>query len=594
MTGDDTKLSPAQRSGVLLTFRKLMDHAGVNAPRLRRSLAGMVLAALMQGLAFACLLPAFSALLASQDAYAAARWTGGMSVLMLAAALLRWQAQAFDFDGHMTAAVHDLRLRIGAQLRRMPLLRVADRRSGEMHATLLGDVDDALGLALTAANLLASALVTPAAAFLCVCLYDVRLGLVLFICFPALFLLYRWQSPALGQARDVLAAAQRRVSAGISEYMQGLQVLRTCRCEGEKAAALRRELANLETLQLEHRRKVGGPNAVTVAVIETACLALLWAGTFMSGGGMEQVAVLAAVSVMLARFSGPMGDAVSYTVLLSIMDSALRQAEDILNAPPLPQLQPHLMPQGHDVSFRNVTFRYQTGGNPALAEFTADFPEGTVTALAGHSGSGKSTVARLLQRHADPQSGSIAIGGTDLRHMPPEALNRLVSVVFQDVHVFGLSLYDNIAMARPSASRAEVERAAGAAQCLDFIARLPEGWETRLGDGGHSLSGGERQRLSIARAILKDAPLLILDEATAALDPESEQAVQTALEWLMRGRTTLVIAHRLHTLRHAHEILVLKHGRLAERGTHDALLASRGAYHGLWHAQAREKSWAAS
>lgn len=590
----ENKGSGAAGAGPLRSFGKLMDLAGASAPRLRRSLAGLVLAALVQGLAFACLLPAFTALLAAGNLRAAALWTGVMTVLMLLAAALRWRAQAFDFDGHMTAAVHGLRLRIGAQLRRMPLLRVADRRTGEMHATLLGGVDEMLGLALTAANLLASALVTPAAAFLVVCLHDWRLGLVLFICFPALFLLYRWQSPGLGQSRDALAAAQRQVSAGITEYVQGLQVLRSCRCEGERAVALRSELVRLETLQIEQRRKVGRPNAVTVGVIETACLALLWAGALMSSSGAEQMAILAAVAVMLARFSGPMGDAVSYTVLLSVMDTALRQAEEILNVPPLPQLQPSLTPEGRRVSFRNVTFHYQAGGDPALAEFTADFPEGAVTALAGHSGSGKSTVARLLQRHADPQSGSISIGGADLRCMAPEALNRLISVVFQDVHVFGGSLYANIAMARPSASRAEVEKAAEAAQCLEFITRLPEGWETRLGDGGRTLSGGERQRLSVARAFLKDAPLLILDEATAALDAESERAVQAALGRLMKGRTVLVIAHRLHTLRHAQQILVLKQGRLIEMGTHEALLDSGGAYHDLWHAQEREKFWSAS
>lgn len=593
MTGDKTGQG-LSGGGVLRSFGKLVGHAGDGAQRLRWSLAGLVLAALVQGLAFACLLPAFHALLDAGNLQAAALWAAAMTLLMLAAALLRWRAQAFDFDGHMTAAVHGLRLRIGAQLRRMPLLRVQDRRTGEMHATLLGDVDEMLGLALTAANLLSSALVTPAAAFLCVCLYDGWLGLMMFICFPALFLLYRWQAPGLGQSRDALASAQRQVSAGITEYMQGLQVLRTCCCEGERAGALRGEFARLENLQIEQRRKVGRPNAVTVGVIETACLALLWAGVLMSSSGAGQMATLAAVSVMLARFSGPMGDAVSYTVLLSVMDTALRQAEDILNVPPLPQLQPSRMPEGYTVSFRNVTFGYQAEGDPALAQFTAEFPQGAVTALAGHSGSGKSTVARLLQRHADPQAGSIRIGGVDLRQIPPEALNQLISVVFQDVHVFGGSLYSNIAMARPSASRAEVEHAAAEAQCLDFIARMPEGWDTHLGDGGRMLSGGERQRLSIARAFLKDAPLLVLDEATAALDAENERAVQAALDRLMQGRTTLVIAHRLHTLRQARQILVLKQGRLIEAGTHEALLASQGAYHSLWQAQEREKSWSVS
>ena len=214
-----------------------------------------------------------------------------------------------------------------------------------------------------------------------------------------------------------------------------------------------------------------------------------------------------------------------------------------------------------------------------------------MTALVGPSGSGKTTITRLLMRHADPQAGRILIGGVDLREMTPDVLNGLVSTVFQDVYLFDDTVIANIRMARPDASDEAVREAARAAQCLDFIERLPQGWDTRLGDIGARLSGGERQRISIARALLKDAPIVILDEPTAALDTESELAVQRAIDALVESRTVIVIAHRLSTIAAADRILVIDGGRLVQQGRHDELLAQEGRYRAMWAAQQRAKAW---
>ncbi|WYX38106.1 ATP-binding cassette domain-containing protein [Achromobacter xylosoxidans] len=203
----------------------------------------------------------------------------------------------------------------------------------------------------------------------------------------------------------------------------------------------------------------------------------------------------------------------------------------------------------------------------------------------GPSGSGKTTLTRLLMRHADPQRGAVRIGGVDIRSLPAADLNRLISTVFQDVHLFDDTVLGNIGMARPDASEADIHAAARAAHCLDFIERLPQGWQTRLGEAGGRLAGGERQRLSIARAILKNAPIVILDEPTAALDTESELAVQAAIDTLVADRSVIVIAHRLSTIVAADRILVFEDGRITQRGTHAQLLAVPGRYRQMWLAQ---------
>ena len=211
----------------------------------------------------------------------------------------------------------------------------------------------------------------------------------------------------------------------------------------------------------------------------------------------------------------------------------------------------------------------------------------------GPSGSGKSTLARLLLRYADPERGIITIGGVDLRHMTTETLNQQISVVFQDVYLFNDSVLANLRIAKPDATQVEIEAAARDAQCLDFIARLPEGWDTPLGDQGARLSGGERQRLSIARALLKNAPIVILDEPTAALDTESELAVQRAIERLVQQRTVITIAHRLSTIVGADRIIVIDNGNVVQQGDHLSLMGEPGRYQSMWLAQQRVKAWQA-
>ncbi|WP_063582233.1 ABC transporter ATP-binding protein [Achromobacter ruhlandii] len=568
------------------TYRRLLRSAGSQARRLRASLCLLLLAAVCQGLSLACIVPLFVHVTRGDPWRAALAWLAAFTLLAAAAIVLRWRAQGFDYRGHMARATHELRVLLGEQLRRMPLEALQAHRTGGIAAKLLGGVDEQMNYALTVINLILGAIVTPAAAGVALLAWDWRLGVALMLVFPAIVPLYRWRRPALDRGHGATGRANEALNAELLEYMQGLPV---CLATGRAGAAnerLRAGFEQLEQLQREHHRRGAKPSLMVAAIVESGMLAILGCGMLWVTHGSLAPAALGAVLVLVARFAEPLATFVNFTTVLALIEAALARIEELRAVAPLPQWPAQGGPAGPaDIRIEDLEFRYAGGTTPALRDSARDLPARGLTALVGPSGSGKTTLTRLLMRHADPQRGAIRIGGVDIRGLPPADLNRLISTVFQDVHLFDDSVIGNIGMARPEAGEAEVRAAARAAHCLDFIERLPQGWQTRLGEAGGKLSGGERQRLSIARAILKDAPIVILDEPTAALDTESELAVQAAIDTLVAERSVIVIAHRLSTIVAADRILVFEDGRITQRGTHAELLAQPGRYRRMWLAQ---------
>ncbi|WP_063585372.1 ABC transporter ATP-binding protein [Achromobacter ruhlandii] len=568
------------------TYRRLLRSAGSQAGRLRASLCLLLLAAVCQGLSLACIVPLFVHVTRGDPWRAALAWLAAFTLLAAAAIVLRWRAQGFDYRGHMARATHELRVLLGELLRRMPLEALQAHRTGGIAAKLLGGVDEQMNYALTVINLILGAIVTPAAAAVALLAWDWRLGVALMLVFPAIVPLYRWRRPALDRGHSATGHANEALNAELLEYMQGLPV---CLATGRAGAAnerLRAGFEQLEQLQREHHRRGAKPSLMVAAIVESGMLAILGCGMLWVTQGSLAPAALGAVLVLVARFAEPLATFVNFTTVLALIEAALARIEELRAVAPLPQWPAQGGPAGPaDIRIENLEFRYAGGTAPALRDIDLDLPARGLTALVGPSGSGKTTLTRLLMRHADPQRGAIRIGGVDIRGLPPADLNRLISTVFQDVHLFDDSVIGNIGMARPEAGEAEVRAAARAAHCLDFIERLPQGWQTRLGEAGGKLSGGERQRLSIARAILKNAPIVILDEPTAALDTESELAVQAAIDTLVAERSVIVIAHRLSTIVAADRILVFEDGRITQRGTHAELLAQPGRYRRMWLAQ---------
>jgi ATP-binding cassette subfamily B protein len=274
---------------------------------------------------------------------------------------------------------------------------------------------------------------------------------------------------------------------------------------------------------------------------------------------------------------------------MRVMVASLKRLFDLLETPPLPEpAQPRQLDH-FDIEFQDVSFRYDAA--EVLKNVSFQAPERSITALVGPSGSGKSTITNLVARFWDVNGGAVKIGGIDVRELSPDYLLSQVSMVFQNVYLFNDTIENNLLFGKPTATHAEVVAAAELARCHDFIMALPQGYQTVIGEGGASLSGGEKQRLSIARAILKDAPIVLLDEATASLDPENEQLIQQAFNALVERKTLLIIAHRLSTIQNADQIIVMESGRVVEQGRHAELVGQGGLYARFWEERQKARSW---
>jgi ATP-binding cassette subfamily B protein len=310
--------------------------------------------------------------------------------------------------------------------------------------------------------------------------------------------------------------------------------------------------------------------------------AILVLGAYLALGGHIGAAEVLALLVLAARCADPLLSLSDIGGRLRAARSELARLDTVLRTEPLPEPREPIRPEGHDLESDSVTFRH--GDRTVMEDLSLSVPEGERLAVVGPSGAGKSTLLQLLARFHDVDAGAVRVGGVDVRAVGAEVLMAQFGVVFQDVYLFDGTIEENVRLGRPGAGAAEVRAAAAAARLDEVIERLPGGWAANVGEGGALLSGGERQRVSIARALLKDAPIVLLDEVTSALDPVNEAAVHEGIERLMAGRTVVMVAHRLRTVRRADRIAFLDGGRIVEEGGHDELLRAGGRYAGFWRA----------
>ncbi|MFE5812806.1 ABC transporter ATP-binding protein [Streptomyces sp. NPDC056479] len=570
-------------------IRQLIDVVGPEQARpVRRMLVALVVGAVLQGVAFALLVPVLEALLGDHPDDVWPWLWALLAVSALYCAAYFWSL-LIGFEAGATLA-RSLRHRIGDRVAELPLGWFAPERVGQLGHLATKSVMDIMGVPAHLLRPLVTSFVTPVTVVVLMYLFDWRLALAATLTVPVIVLVYRWSTTLTRQADEARTAARTVTGGRVVEFAQLQPVLRVFG-RGEARSGARLDDA-LRT-QTEASRRVlvtGVPGLVGFAlVIQAAFTAVLLTGTYLALDGGLDAAKLLALLVLAVRFTEPISETAVLGSTLNTARSALAQVADLLAQPTLPQPGAPRVPEGNGVEFESVDFGYD--GKQVLSDVSLTLAEGTMTALVGPSGSGKTTVSKLIPRFWDVDGGVVRVGGVDVRDIDPEVLMSRVSVVFQDVYLFEGTVLDNIRVGRPTATDSEVREAARLARVDEIVHRLTDGWDARVGEGGARLSGGERQRVSIARAILKDAPIVLLDEATASLDPENERAVQEALNNLTAGRTLLVIAHRLQTVAAADQILFLDEGRIAERGTHDGLLAAQGRYASFWAQRSRALEW---
>ncbi|NKX29064.1 ABC transporter ATP-binding protein [Rhodobacteraceae bacterium R_SAG6] len=524
-------------------------------------------------------------LLVSGDADPAWFWaaTAGMTVLI---------PLSFFTFGMATRASHRvafnllcaLRLRLARHIARLPMGRVGQMRSGQAKQTMITEPEE---LELMIAHAIPegiSALISWGVVTLWLFLTDWRLALAAVVLVPIAFVCMGLAIRRSFSDMKNLQRANSQMNAAIVEYLAGMPVIKIFETNSKIGNEATRSVTRLAELQSAMGRSYVPLGGTFYALILANITVIMVVGVWLLAYGETDLVTLVFFVILGANYATPLMRLFDLFHHFAHISLAATTAQDILSQPP--QLDTgapwQMAPQavGQNLTFEDVSFGY--AGRAVLNNISLTAPAGSVTALIGPSGAGKSTLAALIPRLHDVDSGCITLGGTDIRKPGLSALMEQVGFVFQDPFLFSDSIAANIRLGRPGASDDEVRAAARAAHADAFITQLPQGYDTMVGAGQQSLSGGERQRIALARTVLKNAPVLVLDEATAFADPDSEAEIQQALSRLAEGRTVIVIAHRLHTIVNADQILVMQAGHIVERGRHSELLAQGGLYARLW------------
>ncbi len=479
------------------------------------------------------------------------------------------------------------RLRIADHLRKLPMSFFNTKDLSELTTNMMADCSSMESLLSSTIPPLIANGITVTITCLLLAFFDWRLALCVFCTVPLAFLIIWLSRKHQTKLFEKQVSAKLAASNQVQEYLEGMKIIKSCGLSGVHFRALDNALMDMKKIAVKVEMAVGVFMSGASMVLQAGIGITIFAGAVLLANRQIELLPLFMFLLMVTRIYGP---------ILSILAnlSSLLNLNVVTNRMRTLLTTPAMAGQERDVAdcsieFSHVTFAYNR--EDVIKDVSFKIPQGSITALVGPSGSGKSTVSKLAARFWDVQKGRITVGGKDIKTMEPESLMSYMSFVFQDVTLFNDTVMNNIRIGNPGASDAQVMAAAKAAYCDEFVREMPDGYQTILGENGSTLSGGERQRISIARALLKDAPIILLDEATASLDPENEVLIQKAIARLVEGKTVIMIAHRLRTVADADQILVLEDGRLAESGTHKELMEKKGLYQKLYSIQQESLGW---
>lgn len=482
------------------------------------------------------------------------------------------------------------RIALGDRLRNVPMGFFHDNSVGDITATVTTDLNFLENYSMHILDKVTTGVLSMIVMAGCILAFDWRIGLIfvagILLSFP-IYSHMQKKGKALSAKRQKI---QSEAVAATLEYVQGISVVKSFNmCD--------KNLSDIEDAYESNAaasygvERVFTPLNMTYSMVFriSACMIMLCAGILAVGGDLS-FANLAVILIASFTIFNPIEVMGQMTTMIRTMDAALDRVERIKQAKKIDENGRDIPLDSFDIGFEQVSFAYENG-NSILKDVSFSIPQGSMTAIVGPSGGGKTTITRLIARFWDVQEGSITIGGHDVKEFTCDSLLKNMSMVFQNVYLFHDTIENNIKFGCPDATHEQVVEAAKKACCHDFISALPQGYDTVIGEGGSTLSGGEKQRISIARAMLKDAPIILLDEATASVDPENEVHLQQAISALVKNKTLIVIAHRLSTIRDADQILVVDNGKIVEKGVHAELIQQKGIYQKFWNIRQKARNW---
>lgn len=584
-------------------FKKVFEYAGPHKKDLYIATFIVLLSVLMGVLPFVLAYQVISPLVmgnAVDTKYVCIRVIGVLICLILQAILYGWGLDV----SHKAAYSTLLRLRTSLQKRfeAVPLGFIQDKGTGTIKKLFVDDVDSLEVLLAHSLPEGIANLMIPIAIYVAMFFIDWKLALLSLasipISFAAMMIMYSVGMKKMGP----YYMAGQKMNNTIIEYINGMEVVKVFNKDAESYERFRKDISDYRDYTLEWYKAAWPWMAIYSSLLPCTIILTLPLGAWFVLCGFSTLPDLILVLCLSLSIGIPLLKSLSFLPTMPQLNYKIAALEQVLETAPLQQTDAVFHGKNYDICFDHITFGYEKSqpgpdGQPMVTmdevihdiSFTAK--AGQKTALVGESGSGKSTLAKLLIHYYDPQQGSISIGGQKITEMSLEALNSQVSYVAQDQYLFNTSILENIRIGRPDATDEEVLEAAKKAQCMEFLEKLPQGIHSMAGDAGKMLSGGQRQRISLARAILKNAPIIVLDEATAYADPENEEKMEAAIVELVKGKTLFVIAHKLPAIMNADQICVIEHGKLAATGTHAELLATCEEYKKLWKASQDSAEW---